>query len=553
MQAVTVTWSEAARDTLGSWKDLRRGAPQNVMAGVTVAFVALPLNLALAMACGLPPAAGIVTGILAGVLAGMFGGAKLQISGPEVALAPLTYEIVSRHGVKGLMAATFFAGLCQLVFGALRLGRVVQAIPRPVVGGFLTAVGVLVLDAQLPRLLGLPADVRLISAVAPHDVLMRADWLSVVLGLAVIVCFVVLPRLHPRAPGALVGLAVVASAVALMQVSLPTVGSVAVEGLRVVLPAFGEVDLTALLPEAIALALLASIDTLMSAVSIDSVVKGPKHRADQELLAQGCANLVSSLVGGMPVAGAVVRSMAAVQAGATTRLASVSHAGALLLMLLVAAPLVARLPLAGLAGILVVVGVRLINVKDFVFIWKSSRFEALVFVVTAVSILVGDFVGGVATGLVVSLLHFAVQHSNLGVRALTVKAGIHATALVEIQGPIFFASHGQLEGLNGHDAAHPLLLDLRQVPTVDLTGADAVRGLLQQLSERSVRLALVANRPAVTAALVDVGVAELLAGGRIYPTVDEALAALQAQPAARPAPPSFQLTRDEQKNQAGAA
>ncbi len=157
--------------------------------------------------------------------------------------------------------------------------------------------------------------------------------------------------------------------------------------------------------------------------------------------------------------------------------------------------------------------------------------------------------------LVVSLIHFAVQHSRLGVRALTVKAGVHATALVEIQGPIFFASHGQLEGLNSHDAAHPLLLDLRQVPTVDLTGADAVRGLLQQLSDRSVRLALVANRPDVTAALVDVGVAELLAGGRIYPTVDEALEALHtAYPsAARTAPPSFQLTIDEPKNHAGAA
>ncbi len=560
MKRTTNDLRTAAVETFGSWRDMVRGGTviNNVLAGVTVAFVALPLNLALAMACGLPPAAGIITGVLAGVVAGLFGGSRLQISGPEVALAPLTYEIVSRHGVKGLMVATFFAGLLQLGFGAARFGRFVHSIPRPVIGGFLAAVGVLVLDAQLPRLLGLPADVRLLSAVAPHDAFVRTDWVSLVLGVVVMACFVLMPRLSPRVPGALVGLTVVGVAIWLMGASLPTVGSLELSGLHFTLPAFGEIELGALLPEALALALLASIDSLMSAVSIDVVTKAKRHGSEQELMAQGVANVLSSLVGGMPVAGAVVRSMASVQAGATTRLASISHAGALLVMLLVAAPLVGSLPLTGLAGILVVVGMRLLNWRELRFIWRASPFEALAFVVTAASILAGDFVQGVATGLVVSLVHFAVQHSRLALNSqrplATGSLSLEATTIVEIQGPIFFGSHGQLEALAQPEGRQTLILDLRSVPMVDLTGADALRGLIERLGARGTRVLAVGAKPEVAARLADVGVVPVLFGRRLFDGVDAALAALhvaetQQHPAApTPAvtPPAFQLTLNEQ-------
>lgn len=542
-------WREAMRDTWSSWREMGRGgaiAP-NVFAGVTVAFVALPLNLALAMACGLPPAAGLVTGILAGVVAGLFGGAKLQISGPEVALAPLTYEIVSRHGLKGLLVATFLAGLLQVAFGLLRVGRFVHAIPRPVIGGFLAAVGLLVLDAQLPRLLGLPAEVRLLSAVSPHDALARTDWVSLVLGAVVMACFVLMPRLSPRVPGALVGLAVVAAAIWLVGASLPTVGALELGRLAVVLPDFGAVGLAALLPEALALALLASIDSLMSAVSVDAVTRARRHHSDQELVAQGVANVLSSLVGGMPVAGAVVRSMAAVQAGATTRLTSLSHAGALLGLLVVAAPLVAVLPLTGLAGILVVVGVRLVNWRELRFTWRASPLEGLAFVVTAASILVGDFVQGVATGLVVSLVHFAVQHSRLGLSAQPARVaspGLAATTIVEINGPIFFASHAQLEALASQETHHALVLDLRAVPMVDLTGAEALRMLVERLGARGTRVLAVGARAEVAARLASGGVVPLLFGQRVFPGVDAALDALHAQEATAPRAdslPGFQL------------
>lgn len=505
-----------------------KGVMNNVLAGVTVAFVALPLNVALAMACGLPPAAGLMTGILAGVLCGFVGGAKLQISGPEVALAPLTFEIVSRFGVKGLFVATFLAGCFQFVFGALKLGRLVQALPRPVVGGFLAAVGVLVLDAQLPRLLGLSRDVRLLSDIAPHAALQSFQGTSLVLGVVVMVCFIFLPRLSPRVLGALIGLVLVSGAIFVTGAQMPTVGSVELTDFRIALPAFHDVDLKALVPEALALALLASIDSLMSAVSLDGVTKGPRHRSEQELMAQGLANVVSSLVGGMPVAGAVVRSMAAVQAGATTRLTSITHAAALLALLLVAGPLVATLPLTGLAGILVVVGYRLINWRELLFVWRLSRFEALAFVVTAVSILVGDFVEGVATGLVVALVHFVLQHRQLGLRSkqgAPIGSSLESTVIVEVQGAIFFASADQLDALTEHDPRHALVLDLRRVPLMDLTGAGALRSLIETLNAKKARVLLVGSNAEVSSLLKELGVIEMLCGKQIFDTIDAALQA----------------------------
>lgn len=556
------SWSHALSDTVASWREMVRGKTvvSNVLAGVTVAFVALPLNLALAMACGLPPAAGLITGVLAGVIAGLFGGAKLQISGPEVALAPLTFEIVSRHGVKGLMAATFFAGLMQLGFGALRLGRFVHAIPRPVVGGFLAAVGVLVLDAQLPRLLGLGSEVRALSGISPHDALAKADWTSVVLGLVVIGCFVLVPKLHPRAPGALLGLGVVAAALVLTGASLPTVGRLELGEFSVTLPAFGELNLGAILPEAVALALLASIDSLLSAVSVDAVTKSARHRSDQELVAQGLANVASSLVGGMPVAGAVVRSMAAVQAGASTRLASIVHAGTILVLLLVAAPLVAVLPLAGLAGILLVVGVRLIDWKLLQKLWRLSRFEAVAFVVTAVSIVVGDFVSGVATGLVVALLHFAVRQGRLKLRAQPAPFPnselARASTLVELRGPIFFGSHAGLDALAQGEPPHALLLDLSEVTMVDATGAESLRLLVGRLGTKGTKVFGIGAREDVEATLKDTGVVDDLSGGKVFSTVDEALRVLhelERRPPNRPSAPDRAPLRRIDEPSVGAA
>jgi SulP family sulfate permease len=541
------------KDTLTSWREM--AAPEsladNLQSGLTVAFVALPLNLALAIACGLPASVGLVTGAITGVIAALFGGSRLQVTGPEVALVPLTFEILQRHGVAGLLCATFLCGLLQILIGLARVGRLIHAIPVSVIGGFMAAVGLLVFNSQIPRLLGLSSEIRLVSSMPGSAWYEQVDIAAVAIGAVVVAATVLLPKLHRRLPGGLIGLAVAVVGVGALGLSTASVGSITAALPSLSLPPFHGVDLSALFPEAIALALLASIDSLLSAVAIDAQSKAPRHSSDQELMAQGVANVVSSLFGGMPVAGAIVRSSAALQCGATTRLAALTQSLTLLGLLFLARPLVERLPLAGLAGILLVVGYRLINWRQLRFMWKVSRFEAVVFVMTAASIVASDFVGGVLAGLVLSLVHFAHMQRRVDVSLVTAasdepgevpqlldmlsrrsRGGTPRAAVVRVEGPIFFASHTALQSLaEGGQLPKHLVFDLAGVPLIDFTGIEAFRALLERLRERGTSALLSRASENVTARLSEAGLLKLVASRRVFPTVSEALASLGHVPA----------------------
>ena len=489
----------AARETAREWSAMlsRATLASNLAAGATVMLVALPLNIALAIAAGLPPSAGIVSGAVAGVVGAMLGGSRFQITGPEVALAPITLEIASRHGLAGLAVATFLAGLFQVMFGVLRLGGLVNAIPLPVVGGFLAAVGLLVFNTQVPRLLGLPPDVAsLMHLDLPRD-LAHISFPAVCVGVSVIAILVVLPRVHRRLPAPLIALLVGVGAVALLDLPLPTVQPMEAALPRPTLPAFGGVDLLALVPEALALALLASIDSLLCAVSVDSLVGGERTRTDQELAAQGMANLASACFGGMPVAAAVVRSVAAYEAGASTRLAALVQS-VLLFALLFVAPWLDSVPLVALASILLVVGFRLIQWRSLQLMWRMARSEGLIFIGTAACILCTDFVLGVALGVIAALARFAQQQrSTLQTRAtrdLTPSEDpqrelANSTRLLRLEGPLFFASQGPIEAAVGAlHKSHHVVVDLSAVSTVDLSGATALANALRKLAGGGVRV-----------------------------------------------------------------
>jgi SulP family sulfate permease len=540
----------------------RRSLVDNLLSGITVAFVALPLNLALALACGMPASAGLVTAAVAGTIGALFGGSRLQITGPEVALVPLTYEISQRYGLDGLLCATFLCGLFQIAFGLFGLGRLIHAIPVSVIGGFMAAVGILVFDAQLPRFLGLPADVRLLTSLRGAAWLSKVDLVAVALGVAVIAALVLLPRLHRRLPAGLLGLALVMVAVTLFGLRPASVGAIEPTWPALRLPAFGRVDMVAILPEAITLALLASIDSLLSAVAVDAQTKAPRHSSEQELLAQGLANIACSLVGGMPAAGAIVRSTAAVKSGASTRLTGLTQSVVLLGIFFLAAPLVARLPLAGLAGILLFVGAQLVNVRQLVFMWKVSRFEAIVFVATALSILFADFVDGVMVGLVLALVHFAHVQRRLDVswrspemdepgevsRLMPAEQGVEdarKAAVIRLEGPIFFASHTALERLSlSTKLPEHIVFDLSGVPLIDYTGVEAFSALVERLRAQNVKPLVARASAQVAARLEGANMLRNLDGSRIFATIAEAMehaGAIAAAPAPEsraPRPPS---------------
>ncbi|HEY1099509.1 MAG TPA: SulP family inorganic anion transporter [Myxococcota bacterium] len=529
-RATANDWSSAAVDTLSSWRDMvaPSGLLQNVVAGVTVAFVALPLNIALALACGLPASVGIVSGAVVGVVGALLGGAKLQITGPEVALAPLTLEIINRHGVEGLIVATLLCGVVQVGFGLARVGRLIHMMPVPVIGGFMAAVGLLILNNQLPRLLGLPAEVKNLHLVRDLDVL-TSGGVAPVIGLLVMVVMIAARRISARIPGPLIGIGLAVGVLLITGWTTPTVPDFEPHLPIPQLPSFAAVDLTRLWPEALALALLASIDSLLSAVGVDTATRARRHHSDQELVAQGVCNVVAGLIGGMPVAGAIVRSMAAVESGATTRLAPLVQSLTLLGIFAVLGHLVGFVPVAGLAGVLIVVGARLINLGALRRSWRVARFEAGVFVATALGILFTDFVAGVLIGLVMALVQLARHQRGLEMRVRTAHdddATDSDVAIIRLGGPVFFASHTELDGL-AHTGARHVVVDLGGVPFFDLTGLESFRNVIRTLRERGAAVVVAGASDEVVAALVSADVLPLLSHPHSFARVDDAIAAVR--------------------------
>lgn len=540
-------WSERARETVHSWREMfaRRSIFTDLSSGLTVAFVALPLNLALAIACGVPAAVGITTAVIAGLVAGLFGGSRLQISGPAAAMVPLVVEIIHRHGLDGLLVATFVSGVLQVGLGAVRIGRFVQAIPVSVVNGFITGIGLLIIGGQLPRLLSLPADVSSVSGmVTSLSWTGSVDWTGVGLGVFLLVCVMTLPKLSRRLPAALIGLAIVTPIAYYLSLGVSTIGVLPTTFPSLTLPPFLNVDLVQLLPAALAMTALGSIESLLSAVVVDSMVDLPRHSANQELVGQGLANIASSLFVGLPVTGVIVRSSVAVQSGGRTRLVSVSHALALLAMMMVAASVVAEIPRAALAGILIATGLRLTEVHELRRVWRISRFEAGIFIATAAGIVLTDFIVGVALGLVLALVHFAHTQRSLGIEVTThvrdeageverllssrnEKGNGGDVAILRIEGPIFFASHSGLEGLlSGRAQPRYLIIDMGGVPHIDLTGLDTLSGLVRDLDKRGTRVLVARASEFVEKRLESAGVTALTIGGMVHPSVGWALRAI---------------------------
>lgn len=512
--------------------------PGDLSAGLTVALVALPLNVALAIACGVPASYGITTGVIAGAVAALTGGSHLAVTGPAAAMVPLCFEIVQRHGIQGLVVAAFLCGLIQVALGVARVGRLVQSIPISVISGFMSGIGLLILASQLPRVLGLPTELKTMGAVlrAP-SVLMQSRPAALLIGGGVLAAMFLLPRISKKLPAALLALAGVTIAVVAWGVVMPVVGQIPRSLPLPRLPPFFSVNIVALLPEAVALAALASVESLLSAVGVDTMAKTERHSSDQELIGQGLANMVSALFGGLPVTGVIVRSSVAVQSGGKTRMTPLFHSAALLLIMLVAAPVVARVPIAALAGLLVFIGLRLLEWRELRKMWRISRFEAFVFVATMAGIVLSDFIDGVLIGVVLSLVYFAHTQRQLGVSTITLDepeasklVGVEPgrdVAVIRIEGPIFFVSHTGLEELaTRKDLPKYLIFDLAGVPLIDVTGVETVRVQIERLGERGTHVLIARACDAVESRLARARVPSLLFGECTFKTVRDALSTI---------------------------
>jgi SulP family sulfate permease len=388
-----------------SWASLRSpgAVPGDIVAALTVAAVALPLNLALAVACELPPVAGLVAGAVGGAVAALFGGAPLQVTGPAAALSTMVLAIARQYGAAGVAAAALVVGATQLLVYALRVAKVLARLPEVVLAGFTTGVGLKILDQQIPELLGFDYKLAQLAKMMhrPHW-LHEVSWHAAFSGM-VVAFFVIGLKPYKRFPAAIAGIAVATFLASYLRWDIARVGAIPSRFPAPSLPLVGEDQWFDLVVAAVPLGLLAAVESLLSAGAVDRMA-GTKHHSDLEVFGQGLANLASGLVGGMPVSGVIVRSGVNVQSGGTTRLSSLLHGALLAASMLCLANTLAHVPLAALAGLLCVVGSRLVEGREFAHLVRHRPVAALAFAVTAGGTVTGHLLAGLLAGLVVALV-----------------------------------------------------------------------------------------------------------------------------------------------------
>ena len=395
---------------------LPQSTPKSVMAdlvaGITVAMVALPLSLAIAIASGAAPATGLVTAIVAGFLISALGGSRVQIGGPTGAFIVVVHGVIAAHGFDGLVLATLMAGVILVVAGLLRAGSLIRLVPEPVINGFTIGIAAIIALSQLPDAVGItlpagtPADAmeRLPAIWAARDSL---DWPSLAVGLATIIAIVGLRRAFPRFPGLIVAVALASAAVALWDLPVDTLGarfgalpaSLPMPSLPVITLA----RLIELLPSALIIAFLAGVESLLSAMVADRMVQG-KHRPSAEILAQGVANIGSALMGGLPATGAIARTATNVRAGGRTPLAGIFHAIVILVVMLLAAPMAGYLVMPALAGLLIVTAWNMSEPQHWRGYLTTGRIsDRMLLILTLVLTVLADLSVAIAVGVAIGL------------------------------------------------------------------------------------------------------------------------------------------------------
>ncbi len=504
--------------------DLRADA----IAGLTVAIVALPLSMAIAIASGVGPERGLYTAIVGGFIVSLLGGSRVQIGGPAGAFIVLVAATVQRHGYDGLVLATIMAGLIMAAIGFLQLGTYIKYIPYPVTAGFTAGIAVIILASQLRDLFGLdlahePAEFipKLAALWAAAGTVRPA---AIAIALFSIAFILILRRVRPHWPGFLIVVVLAAAAAAALGIDIATIGS-RFGGIPNSLPApslpsFSLQKMQDVLPDALAIALLGSIESLLSAVVADGLT-GRRHRSNCELVAQGAANIGSVIFGGICVTGTIARTATNVRAGARGPMSGMFHALYLLLFMLVAAPLVSYVPLAALGAVLAVVAWNMAEKHEFLALLKSSRGDAFVLLATFLLTVFVNLPIAIGFGVVAGSFLFLHRMAE----TVEVESGTLATEdqadngsdvgavageqkddvfVFRISGAFFFGATARVSTILDRIGERPrvFILDFTAVPLIDSTAAKALHGFVHKLQRSGTRIYFSAARPHVRATLI---------------------------------------------------
>ncbi|HEY9280451.1 MAG TPA: sulfate permease [Eoetvoesiella sp.] len=525
----------------------------NIVAGVIVGVVALPLAMAFAIASGVKPEQGLYTAIVAGLIVSIFGGSRVQIAGPTGAFIVILAGIVAQYGVDGLQIATFMAGIILLLFGVTRMGAVIKFIPAPVIVGFTAGIGIIIWVGQWKDFFGLPA----VTGQHFHQklwhllqVFPQFDWATTalaVLSLLLVIYTSKLPRLQ-RVPGPLVALIVVTLVQAMFKFeSVATIGST-FGAIPSGLPALQWPEITLgrvveLIGPAFAIAMLGAIESLLSAVVADGMA-GTRHNSNQELIGQGLANMVAPLFGGIAATGAIARTATNIRNGGNSPLAGIVHALTLVLILLLLAPLAANIPLATLAAILFVVAWNMSQVRHvFKMIRRAPRADVVILLVTLALTVFADLVVAVNIGVVLAMLHFLRRMAGSVVVHVQNDHSLRKEFAYEgftqlppdvlvyaVEGPFFFGAVEVFGQALANTKTDPrvLIIRLRQVPFIDVTGLETLEEVVQDLHKRGVTVIFTEANVRVSRKLAKMGITEKVGRENVTETFAGAVARIES-------------------------
>ena len=491
----------------------------DLMAGVIVGIVALPLAIAFGIASGVTPEKGIITAIVAGFIISFLGGSKVQIGGPTGAFIIIIYGIIQQYGIEGLTIATLMAGAFLVLFGVLRLGTIIKYIPYPIVVGFTSGIAVTIFTTQIKDLFGLTIDnvpsdfIEKWGAYITHfDTI---DKWSAIVGVLSVAIIAVMPRINKKIPGSLIAIIIMTVAALLLKnyagvTSIETIGdrfsvSNAIPDAHV--PAMTWETIKGLVAPALTIAVLGAIESLLSATVADGVI-GDHHNSNTELIAQGVANLASPLFGGIPATGAIARTMTNINNGGKTPIAGIIHAVVLLLIFLFFMPLAQYIPMACLAGVLVVVSYGMSGWRSFLTLMKNPKSDVTVLLITFFLTIIFDLTVAIEVGLIIACLLFMKRMSETtdvkvvmdeiseesdissgNLEHLTIPKGVE---VYEINGPYFFGAGNRFEEIMASFGDRPKvrIIRMRKVPFVDSTGIHNLTNLCTMSKNEGIEVVL---------------------------------------------------------------
>ena len=525
---------------------LKQGYTRNqfshdLFAGIIVGIVALPLSIAFAVASGVSPEKGLITAIVAGFVISLLGGSRVQIGGPTGAFIIIVFGIVSQYGMDGLIISTIMAGIMLIVFGLLRLGSLLKYIPHPLIVGFTSGIALVIFSTQIKDAFGLQLDNLPAGFIEKWSIYFEAaasiNPFAVAITFFTIIISLWFRKITNKIPGSFVAIVLMTALVSIFHLPVTTIemsfGDIP-KNFSFNIPSIDIGSIQYYLQPALTIALLGAIESLLSAVVSDGMTGG-NHRSNTELIAQGCANVITPLFGGIPATGAIARTATNIKNGGKTPVAGIVHAVTLLLVMLFFGQWAKLIPMSCLAGILILVAYNMSEWRSFHSILKGSLFDVIILVSTFLLTVLVDLTVAIEIGIVLAALMFMKRMADNGQAFLfdndsdmieNYKDIPKEIAIYEISGPFFFAAARRyselLKGLS--NSSRILIIRMRHVPFIDATGAHNFKGAIHLLKSKDKRIMLSGVRPNVREDLDNSGITSLLGEENIFDNFDIALA-----------------------------